>query len=145
MVLPSGTIQCQAQIMFGVKFTSYSTIDFTHNYYKHHLYHHTLLTKALKMLGYSQNSSPTELSHANLFYHMPILFYYMPDHYRSYLVIMPPFSILSLHNTKTAIEYKREAEICTLVSSPPYDLTHIHLFLTWTCLYILTLQFKATI
>ena len=31
---------------------------------------------------------------------------------------MPPFSIHSLYNAETAIEYKREAEFCTLVSFP---------------------------
>jgi hypothetical protein len=97
------------------------------------------------MLGPQNNHMPIYfitcryiLSHANLFlsqagifYHMPIyfitcwnilshadLFYHMPDHYESYLVIMPPFGILSLHNAESPVEYKREAEFCTLVSSP---------------------------
>ena len=38
----------------------------------------------------------------------------------SYLVIMPPFSILSLHNAETTLEYKRETEFCTLVSFLPF-------------------------
>jgi hypothetical protein len=48
-------------------------------------------------------------------YFITDLFYHMPDHYESYLVIMPLFSVLSLHNTETTVEYKRETEFCTLV------------------------------
>ena len=49
----------------------------------------------------------------------------MPDYYESFLVIMPPFSIHSLYNAETTIEYKREAEFCTLVSFPPLG-SHPH-------------------
>ena len=38
---------------------------------------------------------------------------------------MPPFSILSLHNAETTLEYKREAEFCTLVRFPPLG-SHPH-------------------
>ena len=86
----------------------------------------TLLTMTLKMLGHCQDSLPTGriitcqlgLSHAKIFYHMP-------DHYESLLVIMPPFSIHSLYNAETTIEYKRETKFCTLVSSPPLG-SHPH-------------------
>jgi len=36
--------RCQAQIMFGVKFTSCLTLALIHIYYKHHLYHYHLPT-----------------------------------------------------------------------------------------------------
>jgi len=36
--------RCQAQIMFGVKFTSCFTLALTHIYYKHHPYHYHLST-----------------------------------------------------------------------------------------------------
>jgi len=54
---------CQAQIMFGVKFTSYLTLALTHIYYKHHPYHlspsqltTTLIIQTLKMSGHCQDS-----------------------------------------------------------------------------------------
>ena len=63
-------------------------------------------------------TSQNILSHAKYFITCQI-FYHMPDHYESFLVIMPPFSIHSLYNAETAIEYKREAKFCTLVRFPP--------------------------
>ena len=90
------------------------------------------------------------LSQAGIFYHMPIyfitcrnilshadLFYHMPDHYESYLVIMPPFSILSLHNAESPVEYKREAEFCTLVRFPPLRISPTFTFslLGLACIY----------
>jgi hypothetical protein len=69
---------------------------------------------------------------------MPIYFYHMPDHYESYLVIMPSFSILSLHNAENPVEYKREAEFCTLVSSPPLRIspTFTYSLLGLACTYL---------
>ena len=104
-------------------------IDSTHNYYKHHLYHYLSPIHLLHFLPrpsrcwgtitYRTITCQSILSHANFILSHANLFYHMLNHYESYLVIMPPFSILSLHNAKTAVEYKREAEFCTLVSSPP--------------------------
>jgi len=70
------------------------------------------------------------LSHADLFYHMP-------DQYESYLVIMPPFSILSLHNAESPVEYKREAEFCTLVRFPPLG-SHPHSLIPYLDLLVPT-------
>ena len=132
--------------MFGVKFTSHLTLDLMHKYYKQHPYHYHFLIRPLhsltrpsghldpRIITCQYNLSHADiyiitcrfifitcrniLSHADLFYHIL-------DHYESYLVIMPPFSILSLHNAKTTLEYKRETEFCTLVSSPPLG-SHPH-------------------
>jgi len=63
LLIEMHTMQCQAQIMFGVKFTSCLTLALTHIYYKHHPYHlspshlpTTLVTQTLKMSGHYQDS-----------------------------------------------------------------------------------------